>query len=282
MVNNMKASDFCSTGIYYPNVESTIKKFFSKIRDQVEYSLANCTVAVFTIANIKGLPYPCSAIVNANKSHSYVANGWKAIPYTDGMVLKENDIIEWACNHVAWYKGNDVVYASWWTDYNGTSKTNREMKLTKTIKETVDYFFKNYQFRFFHETTFSDECNRGAKGTKPSYILRYMIDLPKSVERNENVNQLQVGKIALNVRESASTKSSSFGTIGEGYYNVTNISKQSDYVWYQLGTYWVAGVKETTYLPMKEATDYKALYEETIIKLTIAEDKLNKIKEILE
>lgn len=272
MVKQMKASDFSSNGIYYPIVESTTKEYFPSLNKQIEYILANCTLLVFVIAKIKGLPYPSNIIPNANRLHLNVSNGWKAIPYTNGMKLLPNDILEWSCNHVAWFNG-DKVYASWWTDYEGTSKGVRNMKLTSTLKDTVDYFYTKYKNRFFHETTFEDECERGGGNAKPSYVIRYA-DLPKPVERDKTKSQVYVGDIVLNVRQEPSTNSIALGTLNKpnGYFDVSEAILKEDYTWYKLDSGYIAKVKNVEFYK-KADTDYKTLYEE-------AQSKLNKVNEL--
>lgn len=191
----MTANDFKPNGKYWYLVEQ-VMQVFTKISDKVEYILPNCTIGVCVVALAKGLPMPVSSIPNANLLHTRVANGWKALPFTSGMKLKENDIIEWGCNHTAFVIGNGTnpqVVASWWTNYDGTSKGNRGMRLTSTMVDTANYLFNRYVYRYFHETSFEDEQNRGGGKTNPTYILRYE---DNKVETTKDSLLKQIKKLA--------------------------------------------------------------------------------------
>lgn len=171
----MTGLDFTPNGKYWYLVNQVMQKFFSKEEYRVEYVLANCTILCYVMALVNNLPAPTSTIPSARNFHTKVANGWKAIPYQEGMKLKANDIIEWGCNHVAYAISdgtNPQVVASWWTNYDGTSKGDRNMALTKTMEDTANYLYNKYPYRYYHQTDFQDEQKRGGGKTNPTFVLR--------------------------------------------------------------------------------------------------------------
>ena len=267
----MDSKDFAYGGKYWNIVLEVITIFFANLIDQIEYILPNCTVLVYVMARVKGLPLPANSMPNANLLHTVVANGWEAIKYQDGMALKENDIVEWSCNHVAFMIDSNNLYASWWTNYNGTSKgKRRDTKLTTTLKDTVEYLYARYIYRYFHQTTFEDECKRGGGNAKPSYIIRYKQTYPtiKSDGRNESKDQVYVSTSTQNIR--SYPDGNIVGVSEIGYYDVGYQEKveTGGYTWYAIGNKeWIAGVKDRVeFLPMKEEPikpdiDYKAKLE---------------------
>ena len=82
------------------------------------------------------------------------------------------------------------------------------------------------------------------------------IDLPKKIKvgtpvsRNNDINQIEVLVDNLNARSEADSKSTSYGYINKGIYNVLNQKDNDDYHWVQIEDYWIA-TKEgwTNYYP---------------------------------
>lgn len=84
------------------------------------------------------------------------------------------------------------------------------------------------------------------------------IEMPTPVDKDNSKNQLYISDIVLNVRTGASTSSAKVGTLNKpnAYFDVLDVSKQSDYTWYKLtNELWVAGVEETTYYPKQVQED---------------------------
>lgn len=269
MAKTVNKEDLKPNGRYWHYVVDVMSVFNDY--GKVEYTLANCTVCVCVLALINNLPKPVSKIGNANLFHTLVANGWKTIPYQRGMEIKENDILEWGCNHVAYAISNDKVYASWWTNYNGTSKGDRDMRMS--MIETSNYIYNNYPYRYFHETTFDDECKRGGGNQLPTYLLRYDQNIIKPVDRDITKNQIKVNSNEQNFRAEPSINGEIKGVSQVGYYNVLD-EQENDYIWYKVNDLWIAKTSRVEYLP-KEDIDYKKLYE-------ITKDKLERIRSILD
>lgn len=284
----IEAKDLAYGGKYY-NVLLNVMDLFkatstlTKVERQIEYIIPNCTVGVYVTALIQGLPKPVKTIVSAKNYHKEVntEDGWVAIPYTKGMQLQPHDIVEWDCNHVAYVVGNGTnpnIYASWWTNYNGTSKGNRyDTKQTKSLKETSEYFYAKYKNRYFHEKTFENEKINAGDGKNPTYVLRYTkptVPTIKTVEKDSTKDQIYVSHAEQNIRDEADKKSALTGLSEIGYYNVLSKSVKTDYTWYNIGQdLWIAGVSGRVEFIPKDKTDYKKLYEE-------AKNKLSEINEL--
>lgn len=291
-MNKIEAKDLTYGGKYYGIVVELIQKFFSDLNSQIEYVLANCTLAVYVCCKINGLPIPANTMPNARLLHTKVANGWEAIKYKAGMTLLPNDIVEWDCNHVAYViesGTNPQLYASWWTDYEGKSQNKRNSRLTKTIRDTVEYFYTKYDYRFFHQTSFEDECNKGGGKAKPKYIIRYSKSiLPvASVERDESKEQIFVSSGIFNVRSSPEIKAGNIvGTYNSpnAYFDVYESVEGTEYNWHRIGeNFWIAQVGEITYYTAKAGVptvDYEKKYNDLVAKIKEIDGLAEKIGEL--
>lgn len=277
---NAVGLEYSPNSVYW----TIVQKLFSG-KYVVEYSMPNCTIFCIAEQLENGRPMPVLRDLNANQWHTVVntAEGWTAFPYKNGMTLLAGDIVEWGCNHVATIEDdgvNPLVSASWWTNYDGTSKGARyNNPICKNQQEVSNYFIKNYPYRFYHSTTFEDECKRGGGNAKPTYVFRYIA--PQPVEKDITKNQIYSNVKGLNIRKEPNTTSTIIGTLPNGYFDVQEVIKKSDYTWFNLGDCYVAQVNGVEYYEAKKET-YEELYYDTLAKLTVAEDKLNKIKEIID
>ena len=95
-------------------------------------------------------------------------------------------------------------------------------------------------------------------------------DIVNPVERNDNMNQIEVIKDKLRVRKSPSLKGEILGYAKIGFYNYSETSESDGYIWYKIGeANWIAGVDG--YTKIYPYADYlneaKKLISEAIILL---------------
>lgn len=83
-----------------------------------------------------------------------------------------------------------------------------------------------------------------------------IIELPKPVETNDKVNQVEVvcGDTTLRCRTGHSTNDEIIGFIKEGYYNIVSTYEDGEYNWFEVEKdKWIAGVEGCIiYHPLKE------------------------------
>lgn len=234
----------------------------------IEYAIGNCTIFCIGEQLENGRPMPVIRDTNANLWHTVVnyAEGWILLNYVDGMQLKAGDIVEWEENHVATIEEdgiNPLISASWWTNYDGTSKGRRyNNPICSTLQEVSDYFTKNYAFRFYHSIKLSEENIKGGGGKSPKYVLRYN-EIVKPTDRDETKNQLYVGDIVLNIRKEPTIQPNVLGLLNKpnAYFDVYEYQVREDYTWYNLGNCWVAGVEDTQFYKADEEDVGKKLKE---------------------
>lgn len=75
------------------------------------------------------------------------------------------------------------------------------------------------------------------------------------IPRNENNNQIEILVSNLRARKEPSISNNIVGYIKKGIYNITEVSKKSDYVWYKIGEYWIAYSSEWAKLYNKITLD---------------------------
>lgn len=110
----------------------------------------------------------------------------------------------------------------------------------------------------------------------------YLYPKLEPVEKDITKNQIYSNVKGLNIRKEPNTTSTIIGTLPNGYFDVQEVIKKSDFTWFNLGDCYVAQVNGVEYYEAKkEKETYEELYYEAIAKLTVAEDKLNKIEDIL-
>ena len=152
-------------------------------------ALPNCTTYAYARVQEGGAPYPITDFHNASAWHSYVTNGWTAVPYTYSNV-EPGDILEWASNHVAVVEkvAGGVIYVSEsaYTDDNGGVNGDRTDSVWGTTKTSVyNKGTGTWPNRFFHygQTIYA--------AGNPSYILKNPIDYSGTNNKIFIVNKKQ-------------------------------------------------------------------------------------------
>ena len=90
---------------------------------------------------------------------------------------------------------------------------------------------------FFLDKNFTNVISTGGLNFK--YLTQIEI-IGTPVERNINVNQVEVLIDNLNLRESFSTNSKRIGYIRKGIYNVNDSKENEGYIWMNVENYWIA------------------------------------------
>lgn len=247
----------------------------------IDNCLPNCTTLVYGAVLEDGHLPLVKTIRNAKLFDTVLINGWSAIPY-DKSKLEVGDVIEWQSkNHVAIVSRIDgnkkIVSASFYTGQNGKSTydgTFDKRDRFTSLKEVSDYMYKNYPTRYFHCWDI-DEENKWVGGL-PQLILKHPL---YSVKRNINKNQIEVLTFEQNVRNG---NDEILCKAEKGYFNVLSQKEYNGYVWYEVEkNKYIAGVNgRVNYLP--KSNNIEKENQELKEKIKVYEDKLNKIKEILE
>lgn len=106
-------------------------------------------------------------------------------------------------------------------------------------------------------------------------------EIVNPVERNENMNQIEVIKDKLRVRKSPSLKGEILGFAKIGFYNYSETSDADGYTWYKIGNEnWIADVKGYTNIyPYSDyVSEVKKLLSDAEVKIIDALELLDKIK----
>lgn len=83
-------------------------------------------------------------------------------------------------------------------------------------------------------------------------VLHYPYKPVSTVERNENVNQIQTTDDQLRIRTAPSLSAEIVGHVQLGYYNVLNQTEADGYTWYEIAKdRWCANIT-TNYLPAEQ------------------------------
>lgn len=144
-----------------------------------DLALPNCTTYAYGRVQMNGDPKPISGWHNAAAWHSYLINGWKAVPFVGHSdEILPGDIIEitGSGNHVAVIEEvYDVRYwkvtESYYTDDNGGVSGYRSPAVWGSTKQSVnDYGIANYPYRYWHSRTW-DCRTTSSPDTYPDYIL---------------------------------------------------------------------------------------------------------------
>lgn len=251
-----------------------LDKIFNSYANKLEYCMADCTIFCICEQFENNRPSPVIRDINANLWHtvSNTKEGWNVIDYVDGMTLRAGDIVEWEANHVATIEEegiNPLISASWWTNYDGTSKGTRNGAIG-TLEEISNFFKNNYQYRFYHSCLLSEENRMGGNNKPPRYVHRlYEVD---DTDRDIYKDQILIKTNEQNIRKSYTTESDVIGIAKAGYYNVISKAVKTDFTWYKTNEGWVAGVKgRVEYLPKTEIPETQKTIkelEENITKLT--------------
>lgn len=115
--------------------------------------------------------------------------------------------------------------------------------ISSGIHEYSEYVDKP-DYRWYH---LKEGWVAGIEGS----VIQLRWDAPAPVERDESLNQVYVGDVSLRIRANHSTSFAHQDMCKKNvYYNVLEVSKQSDYVWYKIGDEaWIAEVEEVEYCP---------------------------------
>ena len=207
--------------------------------------LADCTCYCYGAVIEEGHRPVVSRVCNANNYHSYLINGWSAIPY-DESKLEKGDIIEWASKcHVAVYVGSGKIAGSFYTGMHGKSYFNGKFdtRSFKTLQEMSDWMVANYPTRFFHCWDIATE-SRWCGGS-PEYILKHPL---YSVKEDPLIDQIKVYTDDMNVRNNDNEV---LKRAESGFYNVLGWKDANGYRWYEVekGKY-IAGYEgRVVYIP---------------------------------
>ena len=106
-------------------------------------------------------------------------------------------------------------------------------------------------------------------------------NITPNVERNDNMNQVEVLVDKLRVRTEPSLNATILGYATPGFYNVYDTKENDGYLWFKIAEeQWIAS-KEGEWTIYYPATDYKKLYEEEVEKNKILQQKIDKAIEDL-
>lgn len=238
-------------------------------------ALPNCTTFLYGAVKEDGHRSPVSKILNANKWHEVLINGWSYIPF-DINKIEVGDGLEWTnkchvCGVSRITEDKIIISSSWYTGEHGSSYYDGKFDSRESfisLEQLSDYMLLNYPNRFFHCWSLEEEIKR--VGEKPQFILKAPL---YSVKRNTNKNQIQVLTDIQNVRNE---NLEVIKRAESGYYNVLSTREENGYLWYEVEkNRYIAQVNgRVMYLP--KDTDYDVIVEEN----RILKDKIKRIKEI--
>ena len=237
----------------------------------VNNGLPNCTTFAYSCILESGQKAPVISIKSAGEWHKYLTNGWKAVPYEEYKKnIKVGDIIEWSRgNHVAvvssiskgiWISGSFYTGIHGKSYYDGSYDTREGIN---NLKELSDYFYKDYQYRFFHFCPLETE-NQWCNAT-PDYVL-VAPNVINPVDRDETKDQVYIGVNNLRVRTNSNIESDVVGMATVGYYNADKVvggtwedRGTTDNIWYRVGAYYMAGVDGVSYFPVEKSDPAKQI-----------------------
>lgn len=281
MANKYNLNDFKYGGKYHEYVWDVINNPNATIQN----GLANCTTLAISFCYILKTPYPVLVIKSASVWDKYLTNGWTCENY-GSCDIKVGDIIQWVEHcHVAtvigFKDGEPLLACSWYTGEHGKSTYNGSYDTRYSIHslpQLSDFMSTNYAYRFYHETTLSDEANR--TGGMPEHVLVAPTTI-KSVKRDETRNQIQVlSDDGQNVRNG---NMDIIGLAKKGYYNVMSTMTENGYLWYEVySDKYIAQVDgRVVFLPSQSAIDDIA-NENVKLKeeISVLKEKINRIKEM--
>ncbi len=248
--------------------------------------IANCTGGVLGYCLIEGDPFPVTELRNANVWHNYINKGHYSLTTYAKSKLKKGDVIEWAnkCHVVKVadvIDGQVYVHSSWYTGEHGKSVYNGGFDTRNSfnsMEEWANWCLKNYPYRYYHYCTIEEEI-KGVGGT-PEYILSLNTKVVHPVERNKNVNQIEVSTNEQNVRDNPD--GNVIGKAQAGYYNVLSRTEKSGYIWNEVeeGIYIASGGNvgdRVVYIPASNEEYYKDLYWKEVEENKKLKAKLDEI-----
>lgn len=189
--------------------------------------LANCTTLAYGMIIEDGRKRPVKEIVNANKWHEYLTNGWMAADYRKGEI---GDIIQWVAKcHVAVVSGDEMISGSYYTGEHGTAYYGGHFDSRseiRSLKELSDFMVKNYPTRFFHYWSVEKESEM--VGGKPEHILLHPL---YSVPKDETRDQIEVMTWEQNVRND---NNDILRKAEKGFFNVLSQKERNGYTWIEV------------------------------------------------
>lgn len=112
-------------------------------------------------------------------------------------------------------------------------------------------------------------------------FLHYPYERVETVERNENVNQIETTDEQLRIRTAPSLSAEIVGHVQLGYYNVLQQSEADGYTWYEIAKdRWCANIT-VNYLPSDETDFVKQLEKflnDTKAKITALENQNSEMR----
>lgn len=264
-------------GLEYPN------EFYWQLlinpNATIQNGLANCTTFVYGAIKEDGHLPPVVQIVNANKWHENLTNGWLSKPY-DYNIVECGDVIEWASKcHVAVVSDEQKnISGSYYTGMHGKAYYNGKFDSREfsNLEDMSHWMIANYPKRFFHYWSIEEE-NEWVGG-KPDYILKHPL---YSHEQDATRDQIEVLTFKQNVRNSANEV---LCYAEKGYFNVLNTKENNGYLWYEVeDNKWIAQVDGRVIFREGQNSDtaeLKKQIKELKSQNKILEDKLKDIKDI--
>lgn len=109
---------------------------------------------------------------------------------------------------------------------------------------------------------------------------KYTVDsVTPKVERNDDMDQVEVLVTQLRVRKEPSLKGEVLGYANLGFYNVLDKKETDDYLWVKIAEgQWIATNETDGWTKLYSVTDYKKLYEESLEKTTLLETEVKQLK----
>lgn len=264
-------------GLEYPN------KYYWQLlinpNATVQNGLANCTTFVYGAIKEDGHLPPVVQIVNANKWHENLTNGWMLKQY-DESILDVGDVIQWVSKcHVAVVSDKDKnISGSYYTGEHGKAYYDGKFDTRNfnSLEELSHFMIMNYPKRFFHH--WSIETESEWVGGDPEHILKHPL---YAHERDSARDQIEVLTYVQHVRDN---DNNILCYAEKGFFNVFSTRENNGYLWYEVekGKY-IAQVNGRVIYHEGSSSDIDELKKE--IKELKAqnkklEDKLKEIKDI--
>lgn len=251
----------------------------------IQNGLANCTTLAISFSYILKNPYPVTSVRSASVWDKYLTNGWVCEDY-GSCDIKVGDIIQWVSNcHVAtvigFQNGEPLLACSWYTGEHGKSTIDGHYDTRNTIHslpQLSDFMSMNYPYRFYHETTLSDESSK--VGGMPEHVLQCP-KVIKAVKEDPMRNQIEVlSEDGQNVRNGILEI---VGLAKKGFYNVMSTMQANGYLWYEVyPNQYIAQVEgRVVFHPSQsEAEDLARENEKLKEEISMLKEKIAKIKAV--
>ena len=108
-------------------------------------------------------------------------------------------------------------------------------------------------------------------------------NITKNVERDENMEQVEVLVEQLRVRKEPNLKGDILGYAKKAIYNVLDKKEADGYLWFKIAeNQWIATSEEQGWTKYYPATNYEKLYKEADEKIKLLEAEVSALKEKIE